>query len=427
MQTKQLIGCSAVALLFLLFTSGCITNDGAQSLPGQGLFKQRDTFGSGSSAGPASRMAESLAAAPKGRRVSDPDSDADPWSPMEKVKNMKDKVASAFKGDDEPEMPRLEGEGPFRKRDAQDESEDFMIDVPPVMLTPTDPRSFAAQMLAEEEALSKTGALDFPAMDEPSSLPAAFDVDFKSLLYDVGTEVFGSRAGAAKGAPDDRLLEFRRDNTGTATTFGASGNQTVDFSWQLTGEALRIGGAPEGWRLPRNYVLHSFKKSLYLLPTPHAGDLKETLREEGEIREEDLSSEFVFDAVQPTFKLVPRTGGLRTATQSASGLPPLGALRGDDQKLRAAMEQVSVGSITWAKNNGINDSIFLLTSIWDETAPPGSPVLRLMADKRLAKQAASKPFASRVSMTFAQALQQLAESYNAKVLISDGIVKLAPR
>lgn len=426
MQTKQLIGCSAVALLFLVFTSGCITRDGAKSLPGEGLFKQRDTFGSGSSAGPAGRMADSLAPAPKARRVSDPDSD--PWgSPMEKVKNMKEKVASAFKDSDEPEMPKLEGEGPFRKREMQDEPEDIMMDLPPVMLTPTDPRERARQLLAEEEALSKTGALDFPAMDEPSSLPSEFDVDFQSLLTDVGAEVFGSSAGAAKGAQDDRLLEFRKNNTGTATTFGASGNETVDFTWQLTGESLRIGGAAEGWRLPRNYLLHSFKKSLYLLPTPHAADLKETLREEGEIRGEDLSAEFVFDAVQPTFKLVPRTGGLRTAPQSASGLPPLGALRGGDQKLRAAMDKVSVGSIAWKKDSRINDSIFLLTSIWDETAPAGSPVLRLMADKRLAKKAATKPFASRVSMTFGQALQQLAESYDAKVVINEGIVKLAPR
>ena len=424
MQTKQLIGCSAVALLFLVFTSGCITGRGAMSLPGEGLFKQRDTFGSGSSVAPAGRMAESLAPVPKARRVSNPD--ADPWTPMEKVKNMKDKVASSFKGKDEPEMPKLDGEGPFRKREAQDIPEDFMADLPPVMLTPTDPRERARQLLAEEEAMSITGALDFPEMDEPSSMPSSFDVDFQSLLYDVGTEVFGSRAGAVKGVPDDQLLEFRKNKTGTATTFSASGNQTVDFTWQLTGESLRIGSA-DRWRLPRNYVLHSFKKSLYLLPTAHVAELKETLREEGEIREEDLSSDFVFDAVQPTFKLVPRVGGLRTAPQSASGLPPLGSLRGSDQKLRAAMEQVDVGSISWKKDSRINDSIFLLTSIWDETAPLDAPVLRLMADKRLAKKSASKPFASRVTMTFAQALQQLAESYGAKVVINEGIVKLAPR
>jgi len=375
-------------------------------LPGEGLFKQRDTFGS---AGARSLPDTPVAPAPKARRV------GDPWTPR-----VKDK--------DEPKMPKLEDEGPFRKRAAQEEPEELMPpDLPPVMLTPTDPKARARQMLAEEEALSKTGALDLPELDAPSSLPASFDVDFQSLLYDVGAEVFASRAGAAKGASGDRLLEFRKNNTGTATTFGASGAETVDFRWQFSGDTLRIGGAPEGWRLPRDYVLHSFKKSLYLLPTTHATDLKETLREEGEIREEDLSADFVFDAVQPAFKLVPRKGGLRTTAQSPGGLPPPAGLQGGDRELRAAMEDVTVGSIAWKKESRINDSIFLLTSIWDETAPPDAPPLRLMADKRLAKQAAAKPFASRVSMTFAQALQQLAESYNAKVVINEGIVKIAPR
>lgn len=340
-----------------------------------------------------------------------------------------DRIAGRQKAPKEPLGERLFRErdpvGKYRRPPVLDEAD---YDLPQ-----TDPKAKAAALLAEAEAMEAGSGVDY----EPD-LPPIEGLD--QLLWRVGgKEVFASRAGEAAliSAVGDTQLSFERDGTGSLTTYGPAGAEETTFQWVMSGEQVRVMPQGGGTRLPGKFELHSHGESLFLFPAAHARVLKETIEDNGDLRERDLAPGLVFDAVRDTFKLVDSRMGARSKSSrpravvgaAAAGplVPAPNDLQGEDRDLREAMDSMTVGQIRWNSGVRLDDTVTLLSLIWDENADADTPDFRFLAAKALREVKDPTPFTSRTSLTFTQILQELSTSYNARVEITDGIVKLVPR
>jgi len=411
MQTKQLIGYSLTLLLSATFITGCATRDGvsATATRSNPLDNLREAMPSIPGIPGMKKRVVDAVPAPKARRIG---SDAK----AEALDNSDEAIARRIDSLNNEKGLGMEDllvdeDGLFAKRkpvDPDDGELNLSTDeLPEYQLTKTDPKAKAAQLLAEAEAMG-TGEenIDFGGPDLP-------DIEgLEALLTDVGAQVFASRAGKADGSNGDYLMSFKRNGSGTMTELGLKRSEN-DFDWTLAGETVTMTPR-KAWSIPRKYELYSYKQGLYLLPTRHAAKLKETLREEGAIREDDLPQGFVFDAVRSTFSLADNYFGAPSGTSSKTAAGPVGGalltpasgLSGRDKDLRDAMDTVTVGQIRWNSGVELDDTVTLLGLIWDENTNDRQPKLRLMADKKLRSVTDPVPFASRTSLTFAQILQE---------------------